>query len=82
MTATSTDVKNRFGEYLLQAQREPVTVQKSGQNVAVLISAAEYDRLRALEDAVWGQKADAAMANGLATDQEVSAMLRKYNEPE
>lgn len=45
-TITATDAKNRFGQVLEEAQREPVRVQKSGRDVAVIISAAEYERLQ------------------------------------
>ncbi|GLQ53397.1 type II toxin-antitoxin system Phd/YefM family antitoxin [Devosia nitrariae] len=50
-TITATDAKNRFGQVLEEAQREPVRIQKSGRDVAVLVSAAEYQRLRDAESA-------------------------------
>lgn len=50
-TITATDAKNRFGQVLEEAQREPVRIQKSGRDVAVLVSAAEYQRLREAESA-------------------------------
>ncbi len=46
-TMTATDVKNRFGEALDTAQREPVMIRKNGRNVAVLLSAEEYETLSA-----------------------------------
>jgi prevent-host-death family protein len=46
-TMSATDVKNRFGEALETAQREPVTIRKNGRNVAVLLSAEEYQALAA-----------------------------------
>ena len=43
MTAISaTDAKNKFGEVLELARREPVRIQKNGRDVAVLLSAEEY----------------------------------------
>ena len=45
---TATDAKNRFGQMLEMAQREPVRIQKGDREIAVLISA---DRFRALETA-------------------------------
>jgi prevent-host-death family protein len=50
-TITATDAKNRFGQVLEEAQREPVRIQKSGRDVAVLLSAAEYRRLKEAESA-------------------------------
>ncbi|MBB5518646.1 type II toxin-antitoxin system prevent-host-death family antitoxin [Amphiplicatus metriothermophilus] len=39
------DAKNRFGELLNAALREPVTVEKHGKPVAVVVSKEEYDEL-------------------------------------
>lgn len=41
------DAKNRFGELLMDAQREPVAVEKHGKPVAVMMSVEEFDDLRA-----------------------------------
>ena len=35
---TAKDAKNRFGELLMEAQREPVTIEKNGKPVAVVRS--------------------------------------------
>lgn len=43
------DAKNRFGKLLDTAQREPVTIEKHGRPVAVVMSTAEYDELQALK---------------------------------
>ncbi len=64
MNATATDVKNRFGEFMDKAQREPVTVDKSGRSYAVLIGYDEYQRLLAAEDALWAARADEAKKSG------------------
>ncbi|AKR58270.1 hypothetical protein XM25_21250 [Devosia sp. H5989] len=45
-TITATDAKNKFGQVLDEAQREPVRIQKNGRDVAVVVSAAEYERLK------------------------------------
>ena len=45
----SGEAKNRFGELLDAAQREPVTIEKHGRPVAVVISAEEYDELEAMK---------------------------------
>jgi len=46
-TITATDAKNKFGQVLDEAQREPVRIQKNGRDIAVVLSAAEYERLTA-----------------------------------
>jgi prevent-host-death family protein len=38
------EAKNRFGHLMDQAQREPVTIEKNGRSVAVVISMDEYQR--------------------------------------
>lgn len=43
------DAKNRFGELLDTAQREPVTIEKHGRPVAVMLSSEEYKDLMALK---------------------------------
>jgi prevent-host-death family protein len=42
------EAKNRFGELLDTAQREPVTIEKHGRAVAVMVSAEDYKELEAL----------------------------------
>ncbi|MEP6755713.1 MAG: type II toxin-antitoxin system prevent-host-death family antitoxin [Chthonomonadales bacterium] len=56
-TASATDVKNHFGEYVEKAQLEPVMVQKSGRDAVVLISAREYELMQIAEDRYWGELA-------------------------
>lgn len=48
-TIAALDAKNRFGELLDTAQREPVTIQKHGRAVAVVVSAEDYRELEALK---------------------------------
>jgi prevent-host-death family protein len=45
VTITATDAKNRFGELLEMARKEPVHVQKNGRTVGVMVSPEEYQRL-------------------------------------
>lgn len=49
MQVSATEAKNRFGYYLGQAEREPVHVLKNDRVAAVLISAARYAELEAME---------------------------------
>lgn len=44
---TASDAKNRFGELLDAAAREPVTIKRNGRDVAVVLSPAEFARLTA-----------------------------------
>jgi len=63
-TATSTDVKNHFGEYLEISITEPIVIQKTGRSVAVIMSISDYERLKALEDKYWANQADQAEKKG------------------
>ncbi len=45
MEVTATEAKNRFGQMLDHAQREPVFIEKSGRRHGVLISVERYDAL-------------------------------------
>ena len=42
---TATDAKNKFGQMLEMAQKEPVRIQKNGRDVAVVLSPEQYDAL-------------------------------------
>jgi prevent-host-death family protein len=75
MTATATEVKNRFGEFLERAQREPVVVEKSGRPVVVLMAHDEYERFQALEDRYWGERAREAAKSGYVGHETAMAVL-------
>lgn len=45
----SAEVKQRWGEVMDTVQREPVTIEKHGRAVAVLISADEYNAMEQLK---------------------------------
>ncbi|OUM01348.1 type II toxin-antitoxin system prevent-host-death family antitoxin [Variovorax sp. JS1663] len=49
MRVNATEAKNRFGYYLGQAEREPVHVIKNDRVAGVIVSAARYAELEALE---------------------------------
>jgi prevent-host-death family protein len=61
---TATETKNRFGQVLLQAVKEPVTIEKSGSPVAVIMSYEAYERYLLLEDRYWGERAASARERG------------------
>jgi prevent-host-death family protein len=75
--ANASDVKNRFGEYLDIARLEPVAVNRNGRNIAVLLSAEEYERLSALDDAWWAAQAKASAASGYLGPEKSMELLMK-----
>jgi prevent-host-death family protein len=74
-TITATEAKNRLGAVMDSALVEPVMVEKSGRNSVVIISATEYERLTAMEDAYWAARAVKAEAGGFATADEVAKLI-------
>ena len=45
-SVAATEAKNRLGAILDDAQREPVVIRRQDRDIAVVISMAEYERLR------------------------------------
>lgn len=76
ITVKATEMKNRLGHYLQLALEEPVVVEKTNRQVAVLVSMKEYERLTRLEDAYWGEKARAAEAEGYLGESETGEVMR------
>ena len=46
-TFTANEAKTRFGEFLDRAQREPVQVMRHDRVVGVMVSAQDYEAMRA-----------------------------------
>ena len=46
-TVAATDAKNRLGAILDEAQREPIVIRRQDRDIAVVLSMADYERLRA-----------------------------------
>jgi antitoxin Phd len=82
MKATATEVKNRFGEFLDRAQKEPVTVEKSGRPIAVLLSQETYDRLQGLEDRIWGEMAMRAAKDMVGPEESMNILMKRLEEVE
>lgn len=68
-TVAATEAKNRLGAMLDAAQREPVVIRRQDRDIAVLLSMADYDRLRSanlqafidLRNEVAGEAANAGL---------------------
>ncbi len=76
VTVTATEVKNRFGQIIDQARREPVLVQSHGRDMVVILDHAEYRHLRQLEDDYWVARAETALASGVLSADETMARLQ------
>ena len=71
-TMTATDAKQSFGSLLSMVEKEPVTIQKTNKDVAVVISAQQYQELKRIQDIVYGEAAKLAIKEGIisATESE------------
>ncbi len=77
-TVAATEAKNRLGAVLDDAQREPIVIRRQDRDIAVVLSMADYERLRSgnirafldLRNEVAAQSA----ANGL-TDERLADLL-------
>lgn len=45
-TVPATEAKNRLGAILDEAQREPIVIRRQDRDIAVVMSMADYERLR------------------------------------
>lgn len=77
-TVSATEAKNRLGAILDDAQREPVVIRRQDRDIAVVLSMADYERLRSGNIQAFldlrKQVADKAAANGL-TDERLNELL-------
>ena len=55
---SATDAKQRLAALLDAAQREPIVIRRQNRDIAVVLSPAEYDRLRGLNVAEFQEFCD------------------------
>ena len=84
-TMSAKDAKNHFGELLLEAQKAPVTIEKNGRPVAVLLSFEEHEEIEKLRlDHLRAMvaEADEAVAQGDVHEwtDELSSQIRAEGE--
>jgi len=77
-TVPATEAKNRFGAILGDAQREPIVIRRQDRDIAVVLSMADYERLRSGNIQAFldlrNQVAAEAAANGL-TEERLNELL-------
>jgi prevent-host-death family protein len=71
-TMTAANAKNRFGQLLDAAQREPVVITKNDRPVGVLLSMQDYD------DAFLGAAASKAVEGGYAGPEESAKAVERW----
>jgi prevent-host-death family protein len=77
-TVPATEAKNRLGAILDAAQREPIVIRRQDRDIAVVLSMADYERLRSGNIQAFldlrNQVAAEAAANGL-TEERLNGLL-------
>lgn len=74
----ATEAKNRLGAILDDAQREPVIIQRQDRDIAVVLSMAEYERIRASNVAAFLEASRAVAAEAKAkglTSKKLASLL-------
>jgi prevent-host-death family protein len=74
-TLGASEAKNRFGEMLDFAHREPVQIAKKGRSVVVVLSIEEFERFSALENELLALKAENAHQEGFIGTVESETLL-------
>ncbi len=70
------DIAEELDQYLNEALRQPVVIEKAGQEALVVLSMVEYERLQEAEDEYWIASARRANVEGyLDHDHEVRRRL-------
>lgn len=76
---SATEAKQRFAAVIDAAQREPVVIRRQKRDVAVIVSAEEYDRIRGNKvdelDRLCQRVSEQAAARGL-TDEILTDLLK------
>ena len=67
---SASQFKNHLGEFLEKAWQDDIIIQKTGRDVAVLISKNTYDQLKQYEDYYWKMAAEEALKDGMLTEAE------------
>ena len=77
-TVPATEAKNRLGAILDEAQREPIVIRRQDRDIAVVLSMADYERLRSGNARAFlelrNEVAAQAAAKGL-TDKQLAELL-------
>lgn len=75
-TLASGEAKTKFGMLLDMSQREPITIEKHGRPVSVIMSYEEFEHYQLLEEKLWAVNAEKAEAKGYLSAAESDESLK------
>jgi prevent-host-death family protein len=75
LTFPASDLKTRVGDMFMAAAKAPVQITKRGKEAFVLMSEEQFRRFEAMEDALWGARAETAIASGFVGTDKAEALL-------
>ncbi|HMX47207.1 MAG TPA: type II toxin-antitoxin system Phd/YefM family antitoxin [Candidatus Obscuribacter sp.] len=76
-TITATELKTKTGETLDAAQEEPISIEKNGRPIAVILPQADYERLIKLENDYWLARVEAAEKSGYIGTEATTALFKE-----
>lgn len=74
---TATELKNRTSEAIAAAQREPLSIEKNGRPVVVIIAQSDYDRLIQLENDYWLARIEKAEKTGYIGTEATASFIKE-----
>lgn len=74
---SATEAKNRFGQVIDAALREPVVIRRSGRKAIVMLAYEDYQELVHLADKLWGERAQKAKGKGFVGSKKSERLLNK-----
>jgi prevent-host-death family protein len=74
---TATELKNKTSEAIAAAQKEPISIEKNGRPVAVMIAQADYEHLMQLENDYWLARIEVAEKTGYIGTEATASFIKE-----
>ena len=74
---TATELKNKTSEAIAAAQMEPVSIEKNGRLVAVIVALSDYERYTQLENDYWLTRVEKAEKTGYIGTKATASFIKE-----